>query len=1204
MLFIHKGQRRCVLPILLILTILISSWAPLFSPGSALANDRVADIIGSNPLIVPDIVTPSGLTGRGQIIGIADSGLDKGSMTDIHPDLQSEQGVMPKVVMLKSYTDRDVADDPTGHGTHMAATIAGSGKASNGQYHGIAPGASLYFQGLLNKANQLQLPDKLENLFRPAYLAGVKVHVDGWGSGSNTYGLNSAQIDDFVYRYSNFLPVFAAGNNGSGSGTLTSEANSKNVLTVGSSQVPRPAFGPDARYSDQIADSSSRGPAGDGRIKPELLAPGSAVISACSSLVSSNFSANTSYIRMGGSSMAAAVTGGALALLREELKTYKNMGNPSAALMKALLVNGAHSPSGNVSEEGFGILDLAGTILALQENTFQIKDENIGLKAGEIKEYRFKVSDSSIPAKITLAWTDPPAKTTASQALVNNLDLSVQTPGGKTYYGNDFNGQGKADNINNIELVNIPNAGSGEYIIRVRAASINGTNPAQSFALVYGQPLRHEIVKSIDTNNELTLADGDKINLAGMQVHQEVNGKVVADINQVQSGSDLYMGSGTAYMFGSTWETGGIQALPTDEGDLVLEMNNQVREGGHYLDKRAGADGTQNISVNNLPVTDITAIPPGAELKASVNPVLQTLWKLQANGEEITGFVSQVDAAKKEIKLFNNPETYHLAAWAAVSYRDKLVDCTSVDTPFGSALLNDLDKLMPGTKVSLLISPSTRVIQYLKVERPMVIGKVENINLDQRTIRLDTGNEYKLLSGSNLYRDQVAVTQEQLQIGDQLMAQLIPDSDTIIQAQAYSAVVYGRVTYFSTRQNTLYLLDSNNRAHTIKINNDSQIFGWGIPIDPIAISSGSWVRVITDPDGQNAWHIDIAEIDEQVVKTINKYDPVQKILNINDSQYTCTNSTRISKGGYAISTQDLIPGEKAEITTLLAPSPWPSVLVNVEVDVITKVQAPTLQVKANSLNGALVVQGSTSANVIYFYRQDGSRERVQVEHGKFNRLFNLLDNEKELQVVALDTRTGAMEAKTASITVYPVEPMISSFQDTAGHWAEAYINDLGQKGIVSGCGDHTFHPDQTITRSELISMIMRAQNWTWTGQKPPHYFADNGDIPWWALKAVLTAGEHGLIKGYPDGSFRPLALITRSELAVIIYVLIKTDKVVSTKYSLPYTDTATIPLWAGTAFSCLYKENLLEMWGGDNLQPWRPVTRAEAAALIDQINNK
>ncbi|MGI5921809.1 MAG: S8 family serine peptidase, partial [Syntrophomonadaceae bacterium] len=291
MLFLHTGRRHNVLAMVLVLAIISSSGAPLFLCGTVQANDRAADIIGSNPLMVPGLITPLGLTGRGQIIGIADSGLDKGSMSEVHPDLQSDPGKMPRVVMLKSYTDREVPDDPTGHGTHMAATIAGSGKASNGQYHGIAPGASIYFQALLNKASQLQLPGKLEDLFRPAYEAGVRVHVNGWGSGTNSYAANPAQIDNFVYRYPDFLPVFAAGNNGPGNGSLTSEANSKNALVVGSSQVPRPAFGPEARYADQPAASSSRGPAADGRIKPELLAPGSAVVSACSSLVTSNYAA-------------------------------------------------------------------------------------------------------------------------------------------------------------------------------------------------------------------------------------------------------------------------------------------------------------------------------------------------------------------------------------------------------------------------------------------------------------------------------------------------------------------------------------------------------------------------------------------------------------------------------------------------------------------------------------------------------------------------------------------------------------------------------------------------------------------------------------------------------------------------------------------------------------------------------------------------
>lgn len=900
--------------------------------------------------------------------------------------------------------------------------------------------------------------------------------------------------------------------------------------------------------------------------------------------------------------MAAAVTGGALALLREELQTYKNMSNPSAALMKALLVNGARDNTGDIAQEGFGILDLAGTILALQENTFQIKDENSGIKAGETREYRFTVSDSSTPAKITLCWTDPAGKTGNNTALINNLDLSVQTPGGKTYYGNDFNNQGKTDTINNIEQVSIPSCGKGEYVIKVRAASIKGSRASQSFALVYGQPLRHEIVKSTDANNELTLADGNKINLTGMQVHQEIDGKLITDISQVQSGSDLYLAAGTAYIFGSTWETGGVQALSTDEGDLLLEMNNQVREGGYYLDARAGS---QNIFVNNFPVTDITEIPTGAELKATINPVLQTLWKLEAGGKEITGIVSQVDAVNREIKLLNDNDTYKLAAWAAVSYRDDLADCTSADAPFGSASLNELDKLMPGTRVSLLISPSTRVIQYLKVERSMAIGRVKAVNLVQGTVSLDTGKEYKLFPGASLYRDQSPVKLEQIQIGDQLMAQLIPDSNNIIQAQAYSTVIYGRVTYFSARQSILYLSDNNNRAYSIKIDNNSHIVGWGIPVDPGAITPGSWVRVIAGPDGQNAWHLAIAETDEEAVKTIKNYNPDQKILSTSDSQYNCSSLTRISMGGYAISAQDLISGEKAEITTLLAPSPWPSVLVNVEVDVDDNVKVPTLQVKANSLNGTLIIQGATSADVVYLYRQDGSRERIKVENGKFSRLFNILESEKELQVLALDSHTGAYKASTVTISDYPVQNTVSSFTDTVGHWAQQYINDLREKGLVSGYGDKTFHPEQTINRSELVTIIARMEKWNFMGENSTVYFKDNGDIPWWSLQAVLAAGEHGLVKGYPDGSFRPMGTVTRSELAVIIYALLtetgQIDLNQNNPANLPYKDSASIPDWAKPAFLYLNEKGLLNMWQGNNLQPFRFVTRAEAAAIIDQI---
>ncbi len=1189
MKYIYKKRWRDYLSLLLCLCLFFQCFID-----PILANDRSADIIGASPLLVRNIITPTGLSGKGQIVGIADSGLDKGSMSDIHPDLQSETGAMPKVVMLKSYTDRTIADDPNGHGTFMAATIAGTGKASQGKYEGIAPGASLYFQALLDQNNNLKVPDLLNDLFRPAYSAGVRIHVDGWGSGTNTYNTSSSQIDSFVYRYPDFLPVFGAGNSGPSNSTLTSEANSKNALVVGSSQVPRPAFDPEARFADQPADSSSRGPTQDGRIKPDLLAPGSALISACSSLVESNYTANSLYTRMGGSSMAAAVTGGALALLREQLNTQLNMPNPSSALLKALLINGAQPQTGNTAEEGFGILDLAATALAIQEGTFKIADEKTRLEEGETKEYKLQVTDTSMPVKVTLAWVDPPAISGSGSALVNNLDLIVQDPSGKSYYGNDFTSQGKADDRNNVEQVSIPLSETGEYTIKVQANKI-GSSGGQDFALVYGQTLKKQVIENID-KNEILLLDGTKVNLKTFNLHQVVDGVLVNSAASSQVGSDIYLTSNSAYVFGQTWKTGGIQALPTAEGDLLLEMNTGVREGGYYLDPRAAAGG---IMVNGQPAASITDIPPGSELQATINPALQTLWKLEANNQEISGFIAEVNPATREVKLLRDPNTYKLAPWAAISYQDKILDGTARDTPYGSAEQNDLEKLLPGTKVTVQVSPQTQVVQSLMLERPMAIGQVASVNINEEKITLDTGQTYQLFPGTTIYMDRQEVSLEALKAGTWVRALLMPDRPSIIQLQAFSNVSYGRVVYASTQQKSLYIIDSNNQSQDYTFDKQTEVFGYGIPLDSAAIISGSWVRIISDPTEKQAWRVDLAEIDTETVKTLASVNSDTKTLVMSDgSEYTYSSSTRISKGGYCINAEDLRAGEKVDLTTLLSPSPWPQVLAGVEANVSLDQKAPDLEITASALNGVLVLQGYTTADRLYLYRKDGNHERIIVSDGRFSRLYHLLENETDLLVVALDTRSGGMKVSDTEINTYPTVPAVGSFTDISGNWAEKYIKDLVSRKIIAGYGDGSYHPDQSLSRAELLAMIANMQYLTLTVMNEQSNFSDSSDIPWWALEAALAAREQGIISGYPDGSFQPDRDVTRSELAVIIFHLSGTKP--KQKW-LPYKDLASVPPWARDAFSLMYERGLLNIFTGEYLDPNRPVTRAETAAILDQI---
>ncbi len=1161
MMFIRKKGRQFWLSLLLC-TCLVGQ----ISVYPAWANDRSAEIIGSSPLLTPGIITPSGLSGKGQLIGIADSGLDNGSMSDIHPDLQTESGGMPKVI-LRSYTDRESADDPIGHGTFMAATIAGTGKASNGKYQGIAPGARIYFQSLLDKNNSIAVPDRIEDLFGPAYSAGVRIHVDGWGSGINTYSSSTADIDKFIYYHPDFLPVFSTGNSGPGSGTLTSQANSKNALVVGSSQVPRPAFDPESNYADQAAASSSTGPTADGRIKPDLLAPGSSLISACSSLVESNFAGDSDYTRMGGSSMAAAVTGGALALLREQLNTQLQIANPSAALLKALFINGARSIEGNINQQGYGILDSAGTALSLKEGTVDFSDSKERLKAGESRQYKFQVTDPSMPVKITLAWTDPPGTSGAASALVNNLDLVVQAPGGKIYYGNDFNSEGKVDTLNNVEQVSLKVPQAGEYTISVNAANIN-SDLGQDFALAYGQILKTEVVQEV-SETKLLLADGTTIDTASRDMKQVLDG-VLTDINDgIQVGSDIYLKSDKAYIFGDTWYTGGIQALSTDNGDMLLEMNNQARDGGYYLDEQAAAAST-TIYVNGIPVSQISAIPTGSELKAAINPFLQTIWKLEAANREVKGIIAEVDPEKHEFKLLDDPATYKMASWGAISYQDKIVDCTLQDTPFGAAEQNDFSSLMPGSKVTLQVSPQSGAVQLVLLERPIAIGRAREVFISEGKIELDTGKTYTLFPGTSIIRNGENVALNDIQVGDRLIALLLPDSNTIIQLQAYSEVVYGRVVYYNSATRDLYLIDANNRSHTYSIDKQTGIYGWGIPLESNSIASGSWVRVIGNPAANIAQRVDVAEIGQECTKTLAAINYQTETMTMTDnSTFKYNYFTRISKGGYIINPEDILIGEKITLTTLMAPSSSVQPLVDIDIDLPLKAEKPSLQVTARSLNGALIIEGTTSADCIYLYRQDGSRERVTITKGSFTRLLNMTANETEITVVALDTSTGAIQNRDVQINEVTIGTEPAIFTDIAGHWAESYIVDLARRNVIKGYEDGSFRPDQTISRAELMVIIAQLLNWEATVIPPEPNFTDYQDIPWWSLTAVMAAREKGIIYGYPDGSFNPYGEVTRSELTIIC--------------------------------SHITKQGLANLFPDETSQPDGLVTRGQVMAILDRL---
>ncbi len=466
------------------------------APVWELANNESADIMN-----VRDVWNTHGLYGSGQTVAVCDTGLDQGSTSpaSLHDDFENGSG-SSRVTAIYDRAGDGASDVNSGHGTHVAGSVLGNGIRSGSTpsghtypttaYVGMAPEASLVFQAVENNSSGALtgIPADLNVLFNQVLGNGARIHTNSWGSNvSGTYTSSSEDVDEFVWDHKDFTILFAAGNAGvdsDGNGvidlySLNSPGTAKNCITVGATENDRPSGStPTPGYdipwgtgswatlypaapisTDHVSNNSggmaafsSRGPVLDGRIKPDILAPGTNIASVRSSLASSPGwgAINTYYMFMGGTSMATPLTAGAAALVREY---YTDGGvTPSAALIKATLINGATDISpgqygtGSTREipapprpnnvEGWGRVNVENSLFPTSPRTWLYYDETPGLSTSGTNTYDISVLNSSEPLKVTLAWSDYPGSPAASGGLVNDLDLSISGPGGTTYYPN------------------------------------------------------------------------------------------------------------------------------------------------------------------------------------------------------------------------------------------------------------------------------------------------------------------------------------------------------------------------------------------------------------------------------------------------------------------------------------------------------------------------------------------------------------------------------------------------------------------------------------------------------------------------------------------------------------------------------------------------------------------------------------------------
>jgi subtilisin family serine protease/subtilisin-like proprotein convertase family protein len=550
-----------------------------------LLNDRSGYLLGSSTDIT-NRVSYDGLTGSNVVVNVNDSGIDWK-----HPDLTTNR-VSTVGSQTNLLTDFDghgthVAGTIAGSGEKsLELTGPAQGSVTNASFRGHAPGAKLFILPI-----DLQTGPTISDAFLQEQAAKTNALIsnNSWGYvGAYDYNSISASYDaasrDALPDVSGEQPVlfvFAAGNSGGGGdngvggfrGTVSVPGNAKNVITVGALESRRnltnavvldeqgrvifaggrqfrvPATNATLRTNlvfraatdtdTEVAGFSSRGNVGVGiegeygRFKPDVVAPGTQIISARSSQwdLANEYDTNSVqyavfgelnqpvgpwYRFLSGTSMAAPAVSGLLAQI-QEFWHRPNRSIPSyleAAAYKAFVINSARSTSDTYSPDFRAVMNYSGwgqpnLQRALDSGVREISGDGTSLRelagfAGELftgssyfVRLRLSATDTATnaPFRFTLVWTDPPGNPAAGIKLVNDLDLVVSnTVTGEVFVGNDLSRAGLSisrpgtnlvdvveegvtnsvfDSVNNVERVLLPPPLASEYVIQVIARRVN-----------------------------------------------------------------------------------------------------------------------------------------------------------------------------------------------------------------------------------------------------------------------------------------------------------------------------------------------------------------------------------------------------------------------------------------------------------------------------------------------------------------------------------------------------------------------------------------------------------------------------------------------------------------------------------------------------------------------------------------------------------
>ena len=407
----------------------------------------------------------------------------------MHDDGLVEPHIDRKGRVDESYCSSCSASSNDSHGDHVSGTIMGAGNLDP-LARGMADGAFLYVLGYTTN-NYYQYVPGLYNT------NNVVITSASYSNGCNAgYTSLARDLDEQNNIYSSLLHVFSAGNSGSsdcgygagsGWGNVTGgHKQAKNVIAVGNLD-----------YGASLASSSSRGPAADGRIKPDICAQGTNVYSTYP---------NYTYNTISGTSMACPGISGVLAQLYQAYKELNNNNDPKSGLMKCILLNSADDIGnpGPDFKHGWGVANAYRAVKLIEDGNYFSST----ISQNNTNNHMINIPSNTDEVKIMVYWHDKEGSASASTSLVNDINIQLSTSQGTIYNPwvlNDYPSSSSLDadairgidNLNNMEQITITNPPAGNYNL-----SVDG------YSIPYGPQEYFVTYEFIDNNVELTYPIG------------------------------------------------------------------------------------------------------------------------------------------------------------------------------------------------------------------------------------------------------------------------------------------------------------------------------------------------------------------------------------------------------------------------------------------------------------------------------------------------------------------------------------------------------------------------------------------------------------------------------------------------------------------------------------------------------------------------